>query len=97
VWPPAINYCPDFLTLTTIGEEKVCIDMTGVAQSSASTLQRSNGANTGDNYIVRLYTATPSAAERVKKLCDDAKAKGITWEGVWDGSSCSGVAPPLPP
>jgi hypothetical protein len=94
-WPPAINYCPDFLTLTTVGGEKVCIDMTGVAQKS--TLKRSNGTNTGSDYIVKLHTTTPSAAERVKKLCDDAKEKGITWEGVWDGSTCSGVAPPLPP
>jgi hypothetical protein len=92
-WPPAINYCPDFLTLTTIGGNKVCIDMAGVSQKS--TLQKSDGTNTGDNYIFRLFTT--AGTDRITQLCDEAKLKGVTWEGVWNGNSCSGTAPPLPP
>jgi hypothetical protein len=92
-WPPAINYCPDFLTLTTIGGEKVCIDMAGVSQNS--NLQKSDGTNTGDNFIFKLHTAAGN--DRVTTLCAQAKTQGVTWEGVWNGTSCSGTAPPLPP
>ena len=92
-WPPAINYCPDFLTLTTIAGQKVCIDMAGVSQKS--TLQKSDGTNTGDNYIFRLHTT--AGTDRITRLCDEARDKGVTWEGLWNGTSCSGVAPPLPP
>ena len=93
VWPPAINFCPDFLTLATIADEKVCIDMAGVAQNS--NLQKSDGTNTGENFIFHLYLT--DGTDRVTKLCDQAKLKGVTWEGVWNGTACSGTAPPLPP
>ena len=94
-WPPAVNFCPDFLTLTKIDDEQVCIDMNGVAQGGANTLQMSDGTNTGEPYIFHLYVK--SGTERISLICDQAKLKGVTWEGVWNGTSCSGNAPPLPP
>ena len=94
-WPPAINFCPDFLTLTKVENEQVCIDMNGVAQGGASTLQKSDGTNTGESYIFHLHVK--SGTDRVSLLCDEAKLKGVAWEGVWNGTSCSGNAPPLPP
>lgn len=94
-WPPSINYCPDFLTLTKIDDEQVCIDMNGVAQGGDSTLQVSDGTNTGEPYIFHLYTN--SGTDRVGLLCEQAKLKGVTWEGVWNGTSCSKNPPPLPP
>ena len=94
-WPPAINYCPDFLTLTTVDGKKVCIDMIGVAQGGSSNIQVSDGTQTTDVYLFDL--TTDLAASRIDVLCDIAKTKGVTWEGVWNGASCSGNAPPLPP
>lgn len=94
-WPPAINFCPDFLTLTTDSTgKKVCIDMIGVSQSS--TLKKSDGTpsqTTGSYSIDLLTTATTT---RLTDLCTDAKSKGITWEGVWNGTACSATAPPVP-
>jgi hypothetical protein len=95
-WPPSINYCPDFLTLTTIDGEKVCIDMIGVAQGGTNTLNvNSDGTSSGDCCIFNLYLNAGS--DRTSKLCEEAKAKGVTWEGVWTGTTCTGTAPPLPP
>jgi len=92
-WQPVINFCPDFMTLTTVGGEKVCIDMAGVSQNGA--LEQSDGTNTSEKFIFHLFVN--DGAERISKICDEAKAKGVTWEGVWNGTSCSGTAPPLPP
>jgi hypothetical protein len=95
-WPPTINYCPDFLTLTTdTNGNKVCIDMLGVAQGGASPIQVSDGTQTSDQYIFDLKSALTTT--RLEELCGAAKAKGVTWEGVWNGASCSGKTPPLPP
>lgn len=94
-WPPAINYCPDFLTLTKDSNGKqICIDMIGVAQGGTNTLQVSDGTQTTDVYSFDLMTTSTS---RVTDLCAQAAEKGVTWEGVWDGTSCSGNTPPLPP
>jgi len=95
-WPPALNYCPDFLTLTTDADDnKVCIDMIGVAKGGTSPIQVSDGTQTTDAYIFPLNTA--STTTRLAELCGLAKQKGVTWEGVWNGETCSTATPPLPP
>jgi hypothetical protein len=93
-WPPAINYCPDFLTLTTVNGAKVCIDMLGVAQGGTSNIQVSDGTQTTNTYLYDLKT---TSTNRIDDLCGLAKTMGITWEGVWNGASCAGNTPPLPP
>ena len=93
-WPPTINYCPDFLTLTTINGVKVCIDMLGIAQGGSSNIQVSDGTQTTDAYMFDLKT---NVVDRIDDLCGSAKTQGLTWEGVWNGASCSGNTPPLPP
>jgi hypothetical protein len=93
-WPPVINYCPDFLTLATIEGEQVCIDTVGVAQ--AGGMATSDGTQIADQYIFHLFLHQVSG-DRVKSLCDQAKAKQVTWEGVWNGSSCMNREPPKPP
>jgi hypothetical protein len=94
-WPPAVNYCPDFLTLTQdITGKKICIDMIGVAKGGTNTLQVSDGTQTTDAYIFDLKT---TSINRLDELCGEAKEKGVTWEGVWNGETCSNTAPPLPP
>jgi len=93
-WPPVINYCPDFLTLTTANNEQVCIDTVGVSTNGA--MSTSDGTDTQEKSIFHLYL-DQSGPKRAQSLCDQAKMKQVTWEGVWDGSTCMGVDPPKPP
>lgn len=91
-WPPFVNACPDFLTLTerTVGskKEKVCVDMIGVSESAA--LQKLQDASdlTNNNKIFPLHLEKSGAA-RLRALCNECKAKGVTWEGVYDGVACT--------
>ena len=94
-WPPVINYCPDFLTLNTINGEKVCIDNIGVAQAGGMSVW-SDPTQTDERYLFHLFLNS-SGQDRIKKLCDQAKTKKVTWEGVWDGAVCMGALPPAPP
>jgi hypothetical protein len=94
-WPPVVNYCPDFLTLSTINGEKVCIDTIGVAQAGGIAVW-SDPTQTDERYLFHLFLNN-SGSERVSKLCAQAAAKKVSWEGVWDGSVCMGVEPPAPP
>lgn len=94
-WPPVMNYCPDFLSLYTINGKQVCIDTIGVAQTGGIS-QWTDPAQTDEKYQFNLYLDS-SAQERTQKLCQQAKLKRVTWEGVWDGTICIGKSPPLPP
>ena len=94
-WPPIVNYCPDFLTLNTVNGEQVCVDTIGVAQTGGIS-KWSGPTQTDEKYLFHLFVKT-SGADRIKQLCDQAKAKKVTWEGVWDGAVCMGAEPPLPP
>jgi len=97
-WKPVLNYCPDFLTLTTINSEKVCVDTIGVTYPSGSTgLSKWTGpSQTDEKYLFHLFTNS-TGQDRIDKLCAHAKEKKVTWEGVWDGYVCIGGQPPLPP
>ena len=96
-WNPVINYCPDFLTLTTIGTEKVCVDSVGVTYLSGSNGMSmwSDPSQTDEKYLFHLFT-NKVGPDRVQNLCKQAKQKNVTWEGVWDGYVCIGGEPPLP-
>jgi hypothetical protein len=94
-WPPMINYCPDFLTLYTVNNAQVCIDTIGVAQTGGIK-KWDNPNQTDDSFLFNLFLDL-SGPERRKKLCEEAATKRVTWEGVWDGSVCSGNEPPKPP
>jgi hypothetical protein len=92
-WPPSINYCPDFMSIATVNNTKACIDTVGVAtQGGIST---SDGTKTEDKYIFDLYL-DKSGQDRATLLCNQAKDLQVTWEGVWNGTSCSNVDPPKP-
>jgi hypothetical protein len=94
-WPPSVNFCPDFLTLANINNEQLCIDTIGVAQ--AGGIATSDGTNVGEQYLFHLYNSS-SGADRISLLCQEAKNKKVTWEGVWDGSTClANIEPPKPP
>lgn len=92
-WPPAINYCPDLLSLATVEGTKVCIDTVGVAQQGG--IQTSDGTQTGDQYVFNLFL-DQTGSDRATSLCNQAKVKQVTWEGVWDGSVCTNLDPPKP-
>lgn len=92
-WPPSVNYCPDLLSLATVQGVQVCIDTVGVAQQGG--MSTSNGSQTEDKYVFRLFLEK-AGLDRVKLLCEEAKQKQVTWEGVWNGSTCSNIEPPRP-
>ena len=95
VWPPSINACPDFLSLYKDGSgNHVCVDTLGIASGSALTKWTSTSMPTSANSF-NLSTAL-SGPKRTTALCDEAKAKKVTWEGVWDGTVCLGGQPPKP-
>jgi hypothetical protein len=94
-WPPVINYCPDFMTLHTVGTEKVCLDTIGIAQTGGISMW-SDPTQTDERYLFHLFLNT-TGTDRVTKLCQQASEKKVTWEGVWDGLVCMGKEPPAPP
>lgn len=92
-WPPSMNVCPDFLSLYHIKGEPVCVDTIGVSTGGMS--KWTDATQTDERYLFRLFIAEP-VATRTKKLCEQAKLKMVTWEGVWDGTTCLGGQPPVP-
>jgi hypothetical protein len=55
--------------------------------------EQTTGQN-ADNYIFKLY-ANLSGRKRTDALCLECKNKKVTWEGIYDGSTCvvTGLAP----
>jgi hypothetical protein len=95
IWPPVINYCPDFLTLNTINNEQVCVDTIGITKL-ANMSKWTSPTQTDEKYLFHLFLNT-YGQDRINKICEQAKTKNVTWEGVWDGATCMGVDPPGPP
>jgi hypothetical protein len=92
-WPPSINTCPDFLSLMRIDKTHVCVDPLGVSMGGME--KWTSPTQTDAKYLFNLSLGL-SAADRSAALCEECKTKKVTWEGVWNGSVCSGVVPPLP-
>ena len=102
-WPPTLNTCPDYLTYVESlpGDKKPgCVDMLGVSkngrmkftsQSKLATL----GSNDKNDYVFPFTSNdvvnAPNSAF-IKALCTKCNYLGITWEGVYDGDSCTGIA-----
>ena len=94
-WPPAINTCPDFLSLHKIGTTYYCVDTTGIAPNGG--IEKWNSpAQADDRFLFKLY-ADKTGSDRTTALCQEAKVKRVTWEGVFDGTTCLGGVPPMPP
>ena len=96
-WPPTISVCPDFLSLSSDDSgNQFCIDTIGVSNPPSGTgLQVWSKTNNGPTSQFDLnLTVTPTV--RIKNLCDQCKNYGLTWEGVWDGITCTGNQPPMP-
>jgi len=105
-WPPTINTCPDYLTYVEKlpGDKQYgCVDMLGVSTTSGglqvtqpsdiltgSTLKSTNASKVIPYSSRDVISATSSAA--VQTICNACAAAGVTWEGVWDGDVCTGIA-----
>ncbi len=93
-WPPTINYCPDYLSLMKDNNVQVCVDTIGIA--NGGIVKYSGSGTPADNQKFNL-SLDKSGEPRVQALCKECADKKVTWEGVWDGSSCLGNEPPVPP
>jgi len=93
-WPPSINLCPDFLSLYIVGTKPYCVDTAGVS-TRPDALAKFNPSNpitgnaaAGNNHLFNLFTeSTLSAEQRATAIKGECQAKGVTWEGVYDGLS----------
>ena len=94
-WPPVMNYCPDFLSIHHVNGKQVCIDTVGVAQTGGIS-RWTDPTQQDPKYHFNLFL-DKAGKERIKSLCEEAKLKKVTWEGVWDGTICIGKEPPMPP
>lgn len=96
-WPPNINVCPDFLSLTRVGDKSYCVDPIGVSRRGATGLEKwSSPEQIDPKYLFNLFAEFGDGPERLNKLYDECKAKGVTWEGVWNGAVGLGGVPPRP-
>lgn len=95
-WPPSINTCPDFLTLTKVNGKSYCVDPVGVSRRDNGGMNKWTGPDQTDpSYLFDLHTDL-RGAERLNALYAECKARGVTWEGVYNGSVGLGKEPPLP-
>ena len=96
-YPPSINTCPDYLTLTKLNGAYVCVDSTGVSQHAGTNgMDKWTGPDQTDAKYIFDLSLSLSGADRLQALCDQCKLKGVTWEGVWNGTVCLTNEPPKP-
>jgi hypothetical protein len=102
-WPPVINVCPDFLSLYTLipsgatAPKVVCIDTIGVSKNGNLKVW-SDPTQTDASYYFDPTPTPPAGKTLVATLCDNSSAMGLTWEGIYDGTSCTTKnVPPTPP
>jgi hypothetical protein len=105
-WPPTVNMCPDYLTFIPKinGSKSVsgggCVDLLGVTSKDAGLVptKKSELLTITPNDTNRLFEYTSDdvkAAKKVddlQKICSRCNITGLTWEGVFDGDTCNGIA-----
>ena len=101
-WPPRINTCPDYLTYVKSlpgTNNSGCVDMLGVSKNGM-LVKVTNSELSGTAALATNKTFLKTSADiigeldpqMVKAICNLCRTKGITWEGVFDGDTCTGVA-----
>ena len=91
-WPLTINYCPDYLSLLKLSDGSfTCVDTVGVATGN-TPLQYFNPNNSvngtatpNDQQKFSLQLQENDDNKRRELIINDCKAKGLTFEGVYDG------------
>jgi hypothetical protein len=73
----------------------VCIDTQGVAGTGGMSMW-TDPTQTDSRFLFKLFTNLTGDA-RATALCGECATKKVTWEGVYDGTTCLNVNPPLPP
>jgi hypothetical protein len=90
-WPPIINVCPDFLSVysRTVGgkTDQICVDLIGTSINGGlqKFIKPEDAQNPAKVFNLSLEK---SGADRLKALCNECSAKGVSWEGIWDGQTC---------
>jgi hypothetical protein len=92
-WPPVVNVCPDFLSVYerpiagSSKKEKICVDLIGVSEGGIQKLvDPANVSN--ENFVFKLHM-DKKGPDRMRALCQECRLKKVTWEGVYDGVSCT--------
>ena len=103
-WPPSINMCPDYLSLykevngTTITYS--CVDTVGVSPSQALQYYNPNTGGIASNPTVpmkfNLHLGEDDDSKRRDAIVSDCRAKGLTFEGIWDGTKTYNNVIPRP-
>jgi len=105
-WPPTVNMCPDYLTfLPNISGSKSksgggCIDLLGVTSKDGGLVKTKQSeilsVTASDSNRFFEYTADDVRAAKtvddLQTICYRCNLTGVTWEGVFDGDTCSGIA-----
>lgn len=100
-WPPSINVCPDYLSLYKDSTGTYyCVDTMGITASSPlaqpSPWTSTSTVNASKTNVFKLYT-DQTGTQRLNSIIAQMKTiPGLTWEGVYDGSTPLGGTPPLP-
>jgi hypothetical protein len=101
-WPPVINSCPDYLTyipkLPSVSNDG-CVDLLGVSTNGGMT--RITQDELGETKPALTSTKTfpytsadivkTTDATTLKAICNMCASRGLTWEGVYDGDTCTGI------
>lgn len=105
-WPPNINSCPDYLTYVknlpgSSPATPGCVDLLGI-RSSVGGIEKIASTKLSKTPLEALLTTEifpftskdvlSGDVDRVKQICTECRLKGVTWEGVWDGDACIGIA-----
>lgn len=101
-WPPTINSCPDYLTyVASLSDGNPgCVDLLGVSTKDGQflkiTASEISSLASSTSTKVFPYTSTDilnaNNDATVQAICNKCNALGITWEGVFDGDTCVGIA-----
>jgi len=88
-YPPVINTCPDYMTLTkkSDGTTEACIDTVGLSSGSTgiSTWTKGTTPATATTHHYFNYVYRPGMTKtQITGLKDYAREKGLTWEGITD-------------
>jgi len=96
-WPPVINTCPDYLTYykrtkgtsPSAPTENTCIDTIGVSTKDFPKMVKKPSEETDDKYFFILDTGLTDPIKNKIELCKRAMEKGLTWDGITNGESCT--------
>lgn len=87
-FPPVINTCPDYLSLTKKPNgDSACIDTIGVALNKlVLNTWNSDTSNPPNSYYFTPVYNTSMTPEQINPLKAAAVAAGLSWEGITDGA-----------